>query len=196
MSEIIIREASFSDLYFVAQLKDKELGHYNGPGKMALFKVMAEEDGTEILVSERREEDFSVRLGYAALQWQGDKSYLVSIAVIPEARRCGVGEMLVEECKKRTLALRGPHLIALEVSENNLPGRTFSPKLPSQSVSFSGATRTATAHVTRSLKWARQMLMLGLQLLAVAVLVDALLFGSACMSRHVQMLTVWNKHHT
>jgi len=71
MSEIIIRGASLSDLYFVGQREAKELSHHNGPVKMALFKVMAEEDSTEILISERREEDFSVRLATPLFSGRG-----------------------------------------------------------------------------------------------------------------------------
>ena len=65
-------------------------------------------------------EDAGLVLGYVGMMTVLDEGYISNVAVSPEARRRGIGGMLIEELLKRAKA-RDLSFVTLEVRESNHP---------------------------------------------------------------------------
>ncbi len=57
-----------------------------------------------------------------------NEGHIVSIAVHPEHRRCGIGTILMREAERR-IRERGCDVVRLEVRESNFPARRFYERL-------------------------------------------------------------------
>ena len=64
--------------------------------------------------------DSGEAVGYVGLMYVLDEGYISNVAVSPEWRRRGIGDMLIEELLRRALAKK-LSFVTLEVRESNAP---------------------------------------------------------------------------
>ena len=68
--------------------------------------------------------DSGEAVGYVGLMYVLDEGYLSNVAVSPEGRRRGIGDMLIEELLRRALAKK-LSFVTLEVRESNLTAQAL-----------------------------------------------------------------------
>ena len=108
----LIRDMSFEDIDQVVQL---EKLIFSSPWNAELFRYeLRNPAGTIYLVLEQDR----VLKGYMGAQVLDAEVHVTNMAVVPEARRSGIGSALLIECIKRALQ-RGCRWLTLEVRRGN-----------------------------------------------------------------------------
>jgi ribosomal protein S18 acetylase RimI-like enzyme len=127
-SEIITRRATLEDAYFIAKLDDETFGNsYVGhneflPFRTPLIMTISESQTFVVICSAIHQHD-EVKLGFAAMQYLPEYSYIAGVAVGPSARRHGCAGLLLDECKVAARNRARDGMIWLHVAEHNEAAR-------------------------------------------------------------------------
>lgn len=112
---VTVREVQWQDLAELADL-ETELFGAEAWSLASWWGELAGRPRREYLLVQ---EDEGV-IGYAGLDHAGEVSDVMTIAVVPRARRTGLGRLLLEELITRSRA-KGAHRLLLEVRADNEP---------------------------------------------------------------------------
>jgi ribosomal protein S18 acetylase RimI-like enzyme len=81
--------------------------------------------GADCVVAETRQENSApTMIGFCITAHRGPWGYIITMDVLAEHRRLGVGSMLLSEAERR-LSASGVHEIGLETATNNSPAIAF-----------------------------------------------------------------------
>ena len=113
MESIIIRNAQECDL---PQIEALEIANFSRPWPIELLRRNLPSDRHEFLVAVRGEEV----LGYIGMLHVMDEGYISNVAVAPDHRRRGIGDLLITQLLERA-RIRELSFVTLEVREHNAP---------------------------------------------------------------------------
>ena len=118
MTDWKIREMGESD---IARVMEIERASFITPWTEGMFRsqLRFKDDAINIVLAEEE-----TIIGYAAAWIAYDEIHLLSIAVVPERRRHGFGDTILNAVMKQG-KVRGAARVVLEVREGNAAARTF-----------------------------------------------------------------------